>query len=393
MTAPDAPLVNFDSTDHDLLFHDVELFDQVRVAGGIAWSEKQGGLWVVADFALCRQIASDDATCLSGDGVRFPRAGNPMILALEYDRPTHTRHRALLTELVGPRATPALEPMVRDHARALLQGLMTEDPVDLGAGYAYPLPLDVIFSLIGAPDSIKSEMETLSESLFLYRRPMPDGADPGHRLAEILDALIAERSEKPDDSWISMVVAQANNHAGDLDESEVRGALTAVLTGGHHSTARGLACLIAHIVGDADLQRMLRDNPNRISAIAEESLRLNTPLRWFARTAARDVTVAGQHIRQGQRLYLLYAGANLDPANFDDPTRLHYEGRRPNAHLAFGWGIHRCVGMPLAQLELRVAIEELLAATSWITLEDEIDWMSLVDARHIPCRLQSAVVS
>ncbi|MDX1874119.1 isochorismatase family protein [Mycolicibacterium sp. 120266] len=378
MTATGIPVVEFDSTDQDLVLHDLELFERVRAAGGIAWSEKQGGLWVVSDYALCRQIAADHETFSSADGVRFPRALTSHILALEYDRPTHTRHRAILTELVGPRVTPPLERMVREHAGALLDRLSAAEIADLGADYAYPLPLDVIFSLIGAPESIKSEMETLSESLFLYRRPMPDGSDPAKRLQEILDGLIADSQSKPDDSWISRVIARANDHAGDLDEAEVRGALTAVLTGGHHSTARGLACLMAQIVEDPELQQLLRDEPARIPAIVEESLRLNTPLRWFARTAARDTIVGNMQVRKGERLYLLYAAANLDPAKFADPSRMHHEGRKASEHLAFGWGIHRCVGMPLAQLELRVAVEELLAATSWISLEAEVEWHSTV---------------
>ncbi len=89
------PVVNFDSTDQGLLFGDPELFEQVRSAGGIAWSERNGGLWVVASHELCRTVASDHERFRSGDGIRFPRAGNPMIFTLEYDRPRHTDHRRI----------------------------------------------------------------------------------------------------------------------------------------------------------------------------------------------------------------------------------------------------------------------------------------------------------
>ncbi|MCK8647138.1 hypothetical protein [Mycobacterium colombiense] len=225
MASTGTAVVNFDSTDQELLLGDLELFERVRAAGGIAWSQRQGGLWIVADYALCRRIACDDKQFISGQGIRFPPPGNPRIFALEYDRPHHTHHRHVLTALVGPRVVPALAPMVREHARRLLAAADPDGRIDLGTEYAYPFSLDVIFTLIGAPDELKAEMETLSESLFLYRRPMPDGSDPSRRLAQILDELIAERTTHPDDPWISRITRAGE--AEGISDAEVRGALAA----------------------------------------------------------------------------------------------------------------------------------------------------------------------
>jgi cytochrome P450 len=388
---PDAgtPVVKFDSTDQNLAFHDLELFEQVRAAGGIAWTPEQGGLWVVGSYDLCKAVASDHTRFVSGEGIRFPRGGHPKIFALEYDRPQHNVHRAVLTELTGPRAVTGLDPVVRTIARDLAEAVTRPGHGDLGADFAYRLPLDVIFSLVGAPDDIKEEMVQLAESLVAYARPMPDGSNPAVRLNHILDDLIANYTPPPG-SWLAALMDLMNGGEHQLNELEVRGALTALLIGGHHSTVRALACLMFHIVSDPAVQGQLRDDPARIAAVAEESMRLNTPLRWFARTATEDITVGSQLVRAGDRVYLLYGSANRDPARFRQPDQLHPEGLKSSEHLAFGWGIHRCVGMPLAQLELRVAVEEIFAASEWISLTGDAEWVSLVDPRHIPCTFTRA---
>jgi cytochrome P450 len=384
MSSLETPLVKFDSTDQSLPFHDLEIFTQVREAGGIAWTEEQGGLWVVGTHELCKLVAQDHTRFISGKGIRHPRGGHPQIFALEYDGDKHTVHRRILNDLTGPRATKAHEPLVRAHARRLAAAVTDGGSGDLGADFAYKLPLDVIFALVGAPDDIKPEAVRLAESLVAYARPMPDGSDPAARLNEIFDDLIANYTPPPG-SWLATLKQLMNGGEHELDELEVRGALTALLLGGHHSTVRALSCLVSHIVRDPQLQRDLRDEPSRIPAIAEESMRLDTPLRWFMRTATEDVVVGGQQIHAGERVYLLYGSANRDPAQFESPEEFHSEGTKNTAHLAFGWGRHRCAGMPLAQLELRVGVEELFAATEWITLSGDIEWLSLVDPYHMPC--------
>jgi cytochrome P450 len=121
----------------------------------------------------------------------------------------------------------------------------------------------------------------------------------------------------------------------------------------------------------------------------EETIRLHTPLRWFARTARENVDLGGVIVRAGDRVMLLYAGANRDPTHFDEPDAFRLDRPKTKDHLAFGWGIHRCVGMPLAQLELRVAVEELLGRTARVILDGDIEWTSSTEPRHIPVRLGS----
>ena len=389
LTRPPRPTVRFDPLDQKLRFHDLQVYDQVRQAGGITWSPLHGGFWAVADFALAKQVAADHLRFRSGGGVRIPPNGTPPTFALEYDRPEHAVHRKILTDAVGPRVAPGLEAKVRGHARRLL-ATGGDGPFDLGEGYAFRLSLDVMFELIGAPAHLKDEVEQLAEALFLYRTPLPDGRDAPTRLREILEEMVTARTEQPGEDWLSSVVARRHDTERPLTEPEVHGAIVALLVGGHHSTARATACLLAHLVSHDELQRTLRAAPERIPEAVEEAVRMWTPLRWFARTAAEDIELGGVIVRAGERVLLLYAGANHDPRRFDVPDEFVLGQSKTNTHLAFGWGIHRCVGMPLAQLEVRVAVDELFSACDWAQLCDAITWTSSTEPRHIRCALRSA---
>jgi cytochrome P450 len=319
--------------------------------------------------------------------VRIPPNGTPPTFALEYDRPAHTVHRGILTDAVGPRTAPGLDAMVRAHARRLLAA-RRDGELDLGEQYAFRLSLDVMFDLIGAPAHLKEEVELLAEALFLYRRPLPDGRDAAARMQEILEEMVAERTARPREDWLTSVVARRDDAEHPLSEREVHGAIVALLVGGHHSTARTTACLLARIVSDPATQALLRAEPRRIADAVEETVRLQTPLRWFARTAAQDVRLGGVTVGAGERVLLLYAGANRDPEQFSAPDEFRLDRPKGRAHLGFGWGIHRCVGMPLAQLEVRVAVEELLACAPQIDPTGDITWTSSIEPRHIPCLLR-----
>jgi cytochrome P450 len=387
MTTHFLPAVAFDPVDQAMRFDDFPVYDEIRARGGIAWSPAHGGFWAVADFSLARRVTTDHERFRSGSGVRIPPNGTPPTFALEYDRPTHVVHRGILTDAVGPRVAPGLDAMVRGHARRLL-GCRSGETFDLGEQYAFRLSLDVMFDLIGAPAHLKNEVELLAEALFLYRRPLPDGRDAAARLQEILEAMVAERTASPRQDWLGSVVARLGDAERPLSEREVHGAIVALLVGGHHSTARATACLLAQIVSDPGTQGLLRAEPQRIPDAVEEIVRLQTPLRWFARTAAQDVALGGVTVRAGQRVLLLYAGANRDPQQFPDAAQFRLDRPKGRAHLGFGWGIHRCVGMPLAQLEVRVAVEELLAATTALEPASDITWTSSTEPRHIPVRWQ-----
>lgn len=386
LTTSPRPVVAFDPLDQAWRFEDRPLYQRLREAGGIAWSPEHGGFWAIVDQELGRQVTADHTSFVSGRGVRIPPSPTFPVFALEYDRPRHVVHRKMLTDAVGPRAVPPLEPMVREHARRLLASAAGR-AIDLGEDYGFRLPIDVVFDVIGAPEELKDDVEEIAGALFIYRTPLADGRDAGARMAEIVGEMVAARTAEPRGDWLSMVVAQGHDAENPLDEREVHGAILALLLGGHHSTVRVTSSLMAYLVSHDELQEKLRAHPERIPAAVEEAVRLFIPLGWFARTATEDVRVGEVTVAAGERVMVLYAGTNLDPARYDSPEVFDTGRPRPGAHLGFGWGIHRCVGMPLAQLELRVAVEELLAASPWVRLREPTTWTSSSEPRHIPCTL------
>jgi cytochrome P450 len=145
--------------------------------------------------------------------------------------------------------------------------------------------------------------------------------------------------------------------------------LVALLIGGHHSTAAAIAGLINHVLEVPGLHDTLLADPELIPQAIEESLRLTTPLQMFARTATTDTEVAGTRIPQGGRIMLNYAAANRDETVFEDADRFQLD-RTNNRHLAFGHGIHLCIGRPLARAELRICLEELLSRVPNLQLVD-----------------------
>jgi len=366
------PRCAFDSTDPELSDRDQEIYEAVRSAGPAAWSASHDGHWVVTGHELCRAVAADQPGFSSARGVHVPPTGlyerGVRIFALEYDQPEHRRHRQLLRQAVGDRPARVPEPMIRGHVRRLLGALDWTGPVDLVNDFANPLPLDVIFDIIGADPEFKPEMKALVDALLFRRMAIPGCSDPAGRVIEIARLMAERRRREPKDDWISYVAG-----AGDDSADEATSAIVAVITGGHHSTSRALGSLIARVLTEPGLQDLLRADPARIPAAIDETLRLHTPLPSFSRTATADARLGEVTVQAGEQVLLVYAAANRDPAVYDQPQTFSL-GRDHRHSLAFGYGPHRCAGIHLALAELRIAAEELLQLSGHIELAEPIQW-------------------
>jgi cytochrome P450 len=170
-------------------------------------------------------------------------------------------------------------------------------------------------------------------------------------------------------------------------EESVTGTVRQLLIAGHVPVVLALGSAVRHLAADEDLQSRLRAQPESIVDALEELLRLYTPNEGFARTAVRDIELAGRTVRAGDRVALVYTAANRDPAAFTDPDRLIL-GRSPNRHLAFGHGAHKCVGATLARTEMRILLDELLVAGRF-TLAGEPTWSHWPE--YGPARLPVAI--
>ncbi len=340
------------------------------------WSSDHGGHWVTGRHATCRAVAAAAEPFSSAHSVHVPTTGlyrrGIRIFALEADDPGHRAQRNLLRAVVGDRPSRVPEELIRQLAQHLVRALDWSGPIDLMTSLANPLPLDVVFSIMGADPVFKPEMKALVDAVG-FGRPLPSGGDPAQRIHDIAAAMVEQAQHEPGDDWISSL-STAILDDRPLTEQEMVAAIDSLITGGHHSTSRGLGSVLVHLLTEPGLLDAAQADSDTLDAAIEETLRLRTPLPSFSRHAMADVTVGGCPVAEGSDVLLVYADANRDPAVFPEPEQFRLDRDR-REHLAFGFGPHRCVGIHLARAEIRIAIEELLQVAPDLRLIAEPAWV------------------
>lgn len=355
--------------DHGFVQDPYPFYDKARAAGPLFWWEEYGfpcaaGFDAVAFLLRDRRFGRE----LPAD-LRPPR---PEHLAdfhaiddlslLDREPPAHTRLRGLVLRAFTSRRIAGLGPEIAALADRLIDGL---DPAgfDLIADFAEPLPAIVIARLLGVPEAMAPQLLIWSHAMVaMYQarrdRGVEDRAAAAARdFAAYLRGLIAERRNAPGDDLITHLIAA--EAAGDrLSPDELIATCVLLLNAGHEATVHAIGNGVAAILAaGADPAALFADQAATEASI-EELLRFDPPLHLFTRIALAEVELFGHQFRRGDSVGCLLAAANRDPARFADPGRLD-PGRGGTGQLAFGAGIHFCVGAPLARLELALALPRL----------------------------------
>jgi len=329
------------------------------------------GIWHVYGYREAQCILADPCTFSSHTGRLVPEAEEFSEGSLTQLDPTrHTKLRKLVNQAFTPRVVAGLEPRIRTIATELIDAADTER-IDLVADFAYPLPVTVIAELLGVPSSDRELFHRWVDNMFLRSndfslRDRTEGQERDFeeslRQVREMSAYVAEhaarrRREPRDDLLTRLVEAEVDGIR--LTDREVVNFANLLLIAGHITTTmlvgNTVMCLDAHPQARArvDADRSL------VPAAIEESLRLLTPFPVLGRVTNTETELAGQSIGTDELLMVWVAAANRDPAQFAQPQEFDI-ARDPNPHLAFGRGIHFCVGAPLARLEGRVATNLLL---------------------------------
>lgn len=293
----------------------------------------------------------------------IPAGNDPSMLFL--DPPDHTRLRALVSKAFTPHAIAALEPRIRHIMGELLDQIPDPTNFDLMQAIANPLPVIVIAELLGVSPEDRDQFKIWSDRRARLLEPIITAQErqAAASAAEELNAyflnVIEQRRSHPQDDLISALVAV--EEAGDkLTQHELIEMLRLILIAGNETTTNlignGMLALMRH---PQQMQR-LRDEPALIASAVEELLRYDAPVQINARSATEDMTLHGRPIRKGQGVILLIASANRDPSVFEHPEKLDITRQTTPAHIAFGRGIHHCLGAPLARLEAHIVIDMLL---------------------------------
>jgi cytochrome P450 len=342
----------------------LEQMREMRRQCPVAWASRHGGQWDVLRYSDIVAITADPDTFSNCTQTRYGKPLPP----LEYDPPEHRDIRRLLAVFFTPKRLKLLEPRIRAAARRLLAPLLESDGGDFARGYSYPLPVIGLCALLDIGEEHVADIKQWSEHTFLM-----DSEDEGHRaiaaashdrIVAFAHTLIEDRRRHPrapeEDVAAAFLAATPNGEP--LADDTIARALRLLISAGHNSTTSGIGNSILHLAEDDALQERLRQEPGLIPPAVEECLRLDTPVQEMPRFARKAVAIGGREIAAGERLGMFWASGNRDEDAFPDPDRMDLE-RRPNRHLAFGNGIHTCLGAPMARLEIRVALEELLGAT------------------------------
>lgn len=370
--------------DYDLLSADyvndpTAYWQRFRSECPVARSDQYGGSWLPVHYDDIRAVARDIETFTSSQGVsvvEIPnrkdslKKGNPPIDA---DPPLHTWTRRLMLPAMSPKAVLSYEDGTRQLCRRLIAGFQDTGRADAAADYAQQLPVRVIGALLGIPEDRSDQFVGWVRSILEFAH---DAQRRGVAMAELADFLreqITERRTNPGTDMISEMIA-AEVDGEPVDEDIIIGEAGLLLVAGVDTTWSAIGSALFHLASHPDDRHRMANDPEVWPAAIEEFLRFYSPVT-MARIATRDTTVGGCPVSSGDRVLLSFPAANRDEAVFEDAEKFIID-RTQNRHLAFGVGVHRCAGSNLARMELRIALEEWMAAIPDFELEDptKVTW-------------------
>lgn len=284
---------------------------------------------------------------------------------LTSDPPQHTRLRRLVSKAFTPRMVEGLRPRIQEIVDDLLGRAAEAGHMDVVRDLSYPLPVIVIAEMLGVPPEHRDRFKAWSDDIVatlggpMVPEPvLQQGSKSIHELAEYIRAVIAERRQEPRDDLISGLIA-AEEQGQILSEDEMLATAMLLLVAGNETTTNLIGNGMLALLRNPDQLCMLWDDPSLIPMAIEELLRYDGPVQATSRVAMEDMEIDGRPIEKGQVVFALLAAANHDPAQFEEPDRLDIT-RHPNEHLAFGDGMHFCLGAPLARAEAQIAIGSLV---------------------------------
>jgi cytochrome P450 len=331
-------------------------------------------LWLVLDYDGAKRMLSDHDTFSSRCGPDW------LIFA---DPPRHTKLRGLLAQAFTPRSVANLEPRIRQLSRELLDRSVGRGEMDLAEDFSAPLPMRVIAEMLGVPAADLPRFYRWSEAILNMSYTIGDrgeaarAADATFKAATvemndyITDALAERRANPKDDLLTRLLHAELDGER--LTQAEILGFFQLFIVGGQETTTNLINNAVLCFLEHPDQLARLRAEPGLLPSAIEEVLRYRAPLQWMFRVTKREVELHGQAIPAGKLVLAVIGSANRDPRAFPDPDRFDIT-RSPNPHLAFSHGIHFCLGAPLARLEARVALGDVLERLPGLALASAGPW-------------------
>jgi cytochrome P450 len=325
------------------------------------------GFWVASKFEDVRAILLDHerfSSSAMGGG-----AGGPMGVSfplLTDDPPRHSALRGLLAKAFTPAAMEAMRPAIERLAADLAAAIPAGEEVDVVEKMTTPLPVAVIAGMMGVPNERAMDFKRWSNAIMgIQENPFE-----GERIRMLMELrgyftqLAAERRAAPGDDLVS-ALTRVGDASETLSDDQVVGFCVLLMIAGNETTTNLLGNLLNRLAVAPEDWAVLREDPGLIEGAIEESLRLDSPAQMVIRRATRDVAVGGRTIKAGEAVMAYLASANRDPTRWADPANFEL-ARERERHVAFGHGVHTCIGAPLARMEAKAAMGALVARFSAI---------------------------
>jgi cytochrome P450 len=299
---------------------------------------------------------------------------------LTSDPPEHTRLRRLVSKAFTPRMVEGLRPRIQAIVDELLDEAAENGRMDVIRDLAYPLPVIVIAEMLGVPPEHRDQFKHWSDEIvgvlggpLVPQETLERSRAAVHELAGYLQGVIAERRREPREDLVSGLIA-AEEQGQILSEDEMLATAMLLLVAGNETTTNLIGNGMMGLLRNPDQLDRLRGDPSLVPTAVEELLRFDGPVQATGRVAMEELEIGGQRVTPGQAVLTVLGAANRDPARFERPDELEL-GRQPNEHVAFGDGIHFCLGAPLARAEGQIAFETLLRRFERPHLEtDSLQW-------------------
>lgn len=327
-----------------------------------AYYNEEKDFWALSRYDDVRNALLDHETYCSRHGFTLEDTGPiglPMILAM--DPPDHTRLRNAINRALTPRRVAVLEEPLRRRAQGLLERLRERGQGDLIADYAAVLPMSVIADLLSVPEGDRDELRQWADDLVhrddRYQGIPPRGLEAARRIVTYFDEMLRKLASRPRDDLLSLLLAAKDR--GDMSGEELLGFCFILIIAGNETTTKLIGNMAFQLHRHPDQRRLLATDPSLIPNAVEEVLRFDTSTHMMARTLTRDVELHGRRMQKGKKVALLLAAANRDERRFPEAERFDVR-RDTRGHLAFGFGVHHCLGAALARLEATVTLQEMM---------------------------------
>ncbi len=350
------------------------LYEEIRAVGNVVWNEVLGG-WVVVGYDECLSVVTNAAghfVQLSGDPELTFWFEAPNMIGV--DGPEHRRLRGALAPLFTRSAVAKWERRISEVVRQLLAPMVAgSDSFDLIADFT-TLPTLIVSEMLGVPDDRYDDFQRWSHDIVTnlsFGHEDAESLEILRRAATEINAYLKEEierhhRERPDDLLTTMLDMEGSDA---MSGEEIRSTAVLLLAAGYDTTAKTMSNSLIALERNPDQRRIVAQDLSLVPAAIEEGLRWFGPVQWLPRRAVADTTLDGMRISTGETVYVFSAAANRDPRRWDHPDRFDVK-REPKSHLAFGSGPHLCLGAPLARLETKIALEELLRLAPEYRLRD-----------------------